>query len=63
MYEALKNPPKLKSLLEEAAYTGGDVPQKWIEERSQYIAGYNQAINDIQQMAKVALAKAEGRDG
>ena len=36
-----------KSLLEECAYSGGGIPKKWIEERGQYIKGYNQALSDI----------------
>lgn len=61
MYETLRDLPRPKSILEEAAYTGGDVPKKWINDRGQYIEGYNQAIKDFQLRIAKALVKAEGR--
>lgn len=33
-----------KSILSEAAYSGDNVSKKWIAERSQYIAGWNDCI-------------------
>ena len=59
MYEALKELPEPKSILAEAAYTGGDVPKKWIAERGQFIDGYNQALKDVKIRQQQALAKAE----
>ena len=44
--------PKEKSLLEEAAYTGGDVSKKWINDRGNYISGYNDALKQIKQALK-----------
>ena len=61
MYDALKNLPEPKSILEEAAYTGGDVSKKWIAERSQYIDGYNRALKDVAKLHEQALAKAENK--
>ena len=61
MYAALKDLPRPKSILEEAAYTGGDVPKKWMNELGQYINGYNQAIKDCELKFAKALAKAEGK--
>jgi hypothetical protein len=62
MYEALKELPEKKSLLSEAAYTGGDVSKKWVNDRGNYIEGYNQAIKDMQIKAQQALSKAEGKE-
>ena len=36
-----------KSLLEDCAYQGADIPKKWIKEQGLYYKGYNQAITDI----------------
>ena len=36
---------KKKSILEEAAYSGG-VPKKWLKERGQYVEGYNSASDE-----------------
>ena len=47
LLEALKNLPNPKSILAEAAYTGGDIPKKWINDRGNYINGYNQALKEI----------------
>ena len=38
--------PRPKSILAEAAYTGGDVPKKWINDRGNYIQGYNDALKE-----------------
>ncbi|KKL66617.1 hypothetical protein LCGC14_2143220 [marine sediment metagenome] len=58
MYEELKYLPEPKSILAEAAYTGGDVPKKWIAEHGQFCDGYNQALKDIAKHREQALAKA-----
>jgi len=63
MYKALKDLPRKKSILEEAAYSGGDVPKKWINERGQYIDGYNQAIKDCELRFAKVLTKIEGIGG
>ncbi|KKL76917.1 hypothetical protein LCGC14_2040060, partial [marine sediment metagenome] len=60
MCEALKNLPRRKSILEDAAYTGGDVPKKWINDRGYFNDGYNQALKDVAKHNESALAKAEG---
>jgi len=39
--------PRRKSILEDAAYTGGDVPKKWINDRGHYNDGYNKALEDV----------------
>jgi hypothetical protein len=59
MYEALKGLPRPKSLLEDAAYTGGDVKKKWIDNRGHFNDGYNQALEDVAKLREKALAKAE----
>ncbi len=59
MYEALKKLPEPKSLLAEAAYTGGDVPKSWIRDKGYWNDGYNQALKDIARMREQALAKAD----
>jgi len=61
MYEALKKLPSRKSLLEDAAYTGGDVPKKWINDRGHFNDGYNQALKDVAQLREQALAKAASK--
>ena len=60
LYEALKTLPAPKSILAEAAYTGADVPKKWISDRGNYIDGYNQALKDVKQRSDKAVAKADG---
>jgi len=62
LYEALKNLPRPKSILEEAAYTGGDVPKKWINDRGHFNDGYNQALKDVAKLREQALSKMEGKD-
>lgn len=62
LYEALKYLPERKSLLADAAYTGGDLPKKWINDMGYYYNGYNQALIDIALHREQALAKAEGKD-
>ena len=59
LVEALKELPEPKSLLEDAAYTGGDVPKKWINDRGHFNDGYNQALKDVAERRERALAKAE----
>jgi len=59
LYGACKNLPEPKSILAEAAYTGGDIPKKWINDRGYYIDGYNQALRDVAKHFEQALAEAE----
>ena len=59
LVEALKELPEPKSLLEDAAYTGGDVPRKWINDRGHFNDGYNQALKDVAKRRERALAKVE----
>jgi len=61
MYEALKNLPEPKSLLADAAYTGGDVPKSWIRDRGNFNDGYNQALKEVAFRNKQALALAEDK--
>jgi len=61
MYEALKNLPERKNILAEAAYTGGDIPKKWMNDRGHFTDGYNQALKDVEKLREKALAKAEGK--
>ena len=58
MYEALKELPEPKSLLADAAYTGGDVSKSWIRDRGNWNDGYNQALKDVAKLREQALAKA-----
>ena len=59
LLEACKKLPDRKSILEDCAYQGGGIPKKWIAERTQFINGYNQALEDVARMRKEAIAKAE----
>lgn len=58
LLEACTRLPEPKSLLSEAAYTGGDVPKKWINDRGKYIEGYNRALTDIRKHLEQAVTKA-----
>lgn len=60
LYEELKYLPEPKSLLADAAYTGGDVPKKWINDTGHFNDGYNQALKDIAKHREKALTKARG---
>jgi len=59
MYEALKQLPEPKSILADAAYTGGDIPKKWMNDRGHFNDGYNQALKDVTKLREQALAKFE----
>ncbi len=59
MYDALKELPRPKSILEDASYTGGDVPKKWINDRGFFNDGYNQALRDVAKLREQALTKAK----
>jgi len=61
LYEALKNLPERKSILAEAAYSGGDLSKKWINDRGHFNDGYNQALKDVKKIREQAIAKAEGK--
>jgi len=61
MYEALNNLPEPKSILADAAYTGGDVPKSWIRDRGNFNDGYNQALKDVSKMREQVLAKTKGK--
>ena len=61
MVEALTKLPEPKSILAEAAYTGGDVPKSWIRDRGNWNDGYNQALEDVAKLREQALQKAEGK--
>ena len=61
LYEALKDLPEPKSILAEAAYTGGDIPKKWMNDRGHFIDGYNQALKEVAKRREQALAEAEGK--
>lgn len=61
MVEELKYLPEPKSILADAAYTGGDVPKKWINDRGFFNDGYNQALKDIKEHRKQALDKEAGK--
>ena len=60
LYEACKNLPEPKSILVECAYTGGDIPKKWMNDRGHFIDGYNQALKEVRELLGQALTKAEG---
>ena len=60
-FEALKHLPEPKSILADAAYTGGDLPKSWIRDKGNFNDGFNQALKDIEKLREVALAKAEGK--
>ncbi len=49
--------PRPKSILEEAAYTGGEMPKKWMYERGIFINGYNGALKDVKKCLRDAIAK------
>ena len=55
---ALENLPAPKSIFADKAYTGEDVPLKWIIDRVAFIAGYNTALKDIESCNKATIAKA-----
>ena len=38
---------KRKSILEEACQSGAGLPKNWIKDRTNYIEGYNQALDEI----------------
>ena len=59
LLEACKKLPNQKSLLADAAYTGGDVPKKWINDRGHYNDGYNQALRDVAKLREQAIAKVD----
>ena len=58
--EASVHLPQPKSLLADAAYTGGDLPKKWINDRGHYNDGYNQCLKDVALHFEPAIAKATG---
>ena len=61
LVEACNSLPEPKSILSEAAYTGGDAPKKWMNDRGYFIDGYNQALKEVKEHLNPALAKAESK--
>ena len=51
--EVAQMPPH--SVLAEAAYTGGDLPKKWIKERPIFSDGYNEALREVKLKVETAL--------
>ena len=65
MYEALQRIMMMdtSSALDAMAYTGGDVPKKWLREEAPAIDARANARKEIQAIIRPILAKAEGNDG
>jgi len=63
MFEALQRIMALddSGILEAMAYSGGDIPKKWMREEAPAIDAKSKAIKEIKEIIRPILAKAEGR--
>jgi hypothetical protein len=63
LYEACKRIMLLDDSgpLEAVAYSGGDIPKKWLREVAPAIEAKSKAIKEVKSIIRPAIAKAEGK--
>lgn len=60
--KAICDLPYRQSSLEAMAYSGGDVPKKWLREEAPVIQARHEESERAKAIARAAIARAEGRE-